>query len=554
MLLVPCVKAEGGAGSPHDSFAVVNVKFRDAADRLLIESLAAREYRENLGDCGFYIMREVQLSVLKEMGIPFERISEIKPTEPVSMTISEIDSLYHDYAEMVSILSAQAMNHPDIAMVESIGVSQQEQKTIYAMKISDDVGLDEDEPVIFFDGVHHACEVMGLEICLALIDTLLKGYGIDSAITHYVDNLEIWLVPLVNPDGHSAVMNEISLYYRKNGRDLNGNDTLYEFTCNYWWTCQTEGIDLNRNYDWYWDWGGQTSPWDYYYRGASAGSESENAAMVSILSRVKPILSLSYHSYGELIFYPWNFGEDQAPDHEAIYEIATGLAMRITREDNQGTYDVSAADGRVGLALNWQYGRLGAFSYSPETVRYPDFIVPAPRYNQVIRENLDGCFYLMQRAFGPQLTGRITAPNSNQPVSAEVRVLEVYSSVVDPRFSDSLYGRYRHLLLPGIYSVEVITDSFPRVRIDDIEVGVGSATVLDIHLPEFVPGDANGSGEISPADVTFLVRYLKGLGEPPVPLLSGDCNGDCLVRGTDVTYLVAFFKGTQRSPSYGNCR
>jgi len=554
LVLMPHTDAEGGVESLADSTVVVRVQLRDAADRLFIESLGALELYENLGGSGIYQIRSGNLSDLQARGILFEQVSGFQLTEPALMTDAEVDSLYHDYAEMVSTLFAQAMINPTIAMVESIGVSQQEQRTIYAIKISDNVGLDEDEPVVFFDGVHHACEVMGLEICLALIDTLLGGYGLDSLISFYVDNLEIWLVPLVNPDGHSAVMNEISLYYRKNGRDLNGNGALYEFICNYWWTCQTEGVDLNRNYAWYWDSGGQSSPWSYYYRGESAGSESENAALILLLERIRPILSLSYHSYGELIFYPWSWGEDQAPDHAALYDIAANLALRITREDNQGTYGVSAADGRAGMALNWQYGRLGTFSYSPETVRYPDFIIPAPRYYQVIRENLDGCFYFLQRAFGPQLTGRITAPNSGLPVRAEVKVLEVYSPIVDPRFSDSLYGRYRHLLLPGIYTVEVVADSFPTVRIDDIEVGGDSATTLDIRLPDYVPGDANGSGDLGPADVTYLVRYLKGLGTPPIPYFAGDCNGDCQVRGPDVTYLVAFFKGIQRSPSYGNCR
>jgi len=69
----------------------------------------------------------------------------------------------------------------------------------------------------------------------------------------------------------------------------------------------------------------------------------------------------------------------------------------------------------------------------------------------------------------------------------------------------------------------------------------------------FLPGDANGDGNVLGSDVTYLVRYFKGLGPAPNPLLAGDTNGDCNVLGSDVTYLVRYFKGLGSAPQRGNC-
>lgn len=536
-----------------DSMLVVRVQFDRQDVKYVCDSLGLKPLFEGNGKYCDYSIAKDQIIPLISSGLKFEILSK-RMLFPESANIStEVDSVYHTYSEMESQLFSRMAAYPEIALTETIGFTQQEHRAIYAFKISDNVFADEDEPVVFFDGTHHACEVMGLEICLALIDTLLASYGSDSLITNMVDNTEIWMVPLVNPDGHSAVMNDISHYYRKNGRDLNNNGLLYEYTCSDWWTCSTEGIDLNRNYDWHWDNGGQSEPLSYYYRGEFAGSESENQAITELLTGIKPSLSISYHSYGEIVFYPWDLNGQYAPDHTVLYATAYLLAQRIRKESGIQNYDISPSDGLAGMASNWQYGRLGTLAFTIETIRYYDFIIPASRYHSVISENLDGCMYLIQRASGPQITGQVFAPDSVTPVRVEYRLLENYSPDVDPRYTDSIFGRYRVMVQPGTYTLQVISDTYAPKTIRGIIVGNTEPAVLDIVLNPFIAGDNNGSGDVSPADVTYLVRYFKGLGPNPLPYLAGDANGDCLVRAADVTYLVAYFKGGP-APFSGDCR
>lgn len=541
------------ASTVPDSVFIARVYFDKPGVKSQCDSLGFRPAFEGLGAYCDYVIEKKHIPALVNSRLKYE-IRSYGPLRPPTgtLTSTEIDSLYHTYAEMQNHLFSQAAAYPEIARVETIGTTQQEHRTMYAFKISDNVETDEDEPVVFFDGTHHACEVMGMEICLALIDTLLANYGTDSNITNLVNSTEIWLVPLVNPDGHSAVMNNISPYYRKNGRDLNDNGILYEYECNDWWTCATEGVDLNRNYDWFWDSGGQSSSWNYYYRGADAGSESENIAVAGLLWQIRPQLAISYHSYGEIVYYPWELLAQNAPDHAALYATAYALSSRIHKEGSQQIYDFTPSDGQAGMAANWQYGRLGTFAFTIETVSYYDFIIPSYRYHNVISENLKGCFYLLERAHGPQLTGRIFAPDSIQPVGAEIRILEAYSNAVDAHYSDSITGRYTWILQPGVYSLKVISDDYAPATINNISVHEASPTVLDVYLNMFLPGDANGSGGVTAADVTYLVRYFKGLGPAPVPLLAGDANGNCEVRPSDVTYLVVYLKGGL-APKRGDC-
>jgi hypothetical protein len=70
----------------------------------------------------------------------------------------------------------------------------------------------------------------------------------------------------------------------------------------------------------------------------------------------------------------------------------------------------------------------------------------------------------------------------------------------------------------------------------------------------YLPGDANGSGDVNGVDVSFLVNYLKGFGLPPDPFLAADANGNCQVNGVDVVYLVNYLKGIGPAPVLGNCK
>ena len=119
---------------------------------------------------------------------------------PTAAAFPAKDSRYHDYAEMVATIKAAQTAHPDIVKVQSIGKSYQG-RDIWAVKVSDNVATDENEPEVMFDGLHHAREHLSAEQALAVLSWLTTGYGTDGRITRLVDEREIWIIPMVNPDG-----------------------------------------------------------------------------------------------------------------------------------------------------------------------------------------------------------------------------------------------------------------------------------------------------------------------------------------------------------------
>jgi carboxypeptidase T len=155
-------------------------------------------------------------SSLKKLGF---KIELVRNYDQISF---DVPPGFHNYQETKEFLQQRNNVFGDITKLDSIGTSV-ENRAIWAMKISDNPENDEDEPCLLVEGCIHGNENHALEACLFFIDYILNNYGIDQEVTHWVNNREIWVVPLVNPDGH-----ELNQRRNVNNVDLNRN-------FGYWW-------------------------------------------------------------------------------------------------------------------------------------------------------------------------------------------------------------------------------------------------------------------------------------------------------------------------------
>ncbi|HEU4723814.1 MAG TPA: M14 family zinc carboxypeptidase [Candidatus Eisenbacteria bacterium] len=226
---------------------------------------------------------------------------------------------YHTYAETVAEMTAYAASHASIARLDTVGVSY-EGRLLLGVKISDNVGSDEPEPEVLVVGCHHARELMSVELPLYFMRRLLDGYGVDPLLTTLVDSREIWIVPIVNPDGHVYVANnsggQSDNWWRKNRRP-NGDGSV--------------GVDLNRNYGYKWGWddlGSSPTPASDVYRGAAAFSEPETRALRDFMAAREIRVSASFHSYGQLFLYPWGYAELDTPDHAVFSALGDSVALQ----------------------------------------------------------------------------------------------------------------------------------------------------------------------------------------------------------------------------------
>lgn len=379
---------------------------------------------------------------------------------------------YHTYPQVIAFLDSLVRAHPGIARRIRIGSTSEEGTGIEGIRISSDPARDLDKPAVLFDGCHHSDEVMGAEISLAIAARLTDGYASNPEIRHWVDSYEIIIVPVVNVDGYAVVTEGRDPRWRKNtrGANLNGKRDVYP-----------EGVNLNRQYDFNWAFGGSPDSLSQQYRGLYPFSESEARAVRDLALRERFLLSISYHSQGEVVYYPWNWNGRKAPEDRLLTTIARELGSAIRTMKGDSTYRVEYGAGTVGQTYPWLYGRLGTFDFIVET-GLGAHIFPAHEVDGIVRSNLEGVWTILRRAGGPGLTGRVTDSRSGNPLEATVWFPGIDSEDIDRRTSDPRFGRYRRLLEPGRYTLIVSRPGYNTSVSRNVEVGATGWNTLDVAL------------------------------------------------------------------------
>lgn len=372
------------------------------------------------------------------------------------------DANYTTYAELTASLTATAAKYPDIMSVESIGKSL-EGRDIWAVKISDNVGVHEaDEPALFFNAMHHAREVMTTEVALDLIGVLTKDYATNERVKNWVNRNEVWIVPMINPDGNNKVWTSNSMW-RKNARD-------------------GFGVDINRNYPYKWGAcnGSSGSRTSDAYRGPSAASEPETQAVMNFVARIKPVMSISYHSYSELVIYPYGCDDQYTPDHEMMQTIGKQLASRLPRDNAPGTYKpgtsweiLYAVDGGD---LDWLYSEHDVFPFVIEVNSDAQGFQPAFTWRQRTVEKMRaGWSFMFERLELSGIRGEVHTADGRAVTSGQVSIQPITSQDFEGQPQKTYRikpdGTFHVILKPGMYKMKVASgsDSYEQ------EVLVGAA-------------------------------------------------------------------------------
>jgi hypothetical protein len=180
--------------------------------------------------------------------------------------------------------------------------------------------------------------------------------------------------------------------------------------------------------------------------------------------------------------------------------------------------------------------------------------IPSYTFNNVIADHTISVTFALTEAIpiitSAPVTAAIMAESYAYDVNASGIPIPTYRLLVNPSGMtiDSIIGMIQWLPAhTGNYAVSVQAKN-----------SVGSDTqeyVITVTGCDYIPGDINGDGERIGGDVTYGVRFFKGIGNPPPDscymdstsaylYVAGDCNGNCEFRGSDITRLVAYFKST----------
>ncbi|MCD4732129.1 MAG: hypothetical protein K8R74_16095, partial [Bacteroidales bacterium] len=265
---------------------------------------------------------------------------------------------------------------------------------------------------------------------------LCINYGPDPTITSLIDNREIWLYLMVNPDGREAMSR-----YNNNG------------------------VDLNRDWLYMWDaWGGSTGPC----------SQVESKALRECMYNNQFVVHTTYHSGTEYISLPWSYRSNQPADWNHIYQLGgvyssvSGYPNLEYGQGNTGMYAIN------GSTKDSNYGTMGSISWSMEISfsKQP----PASEIMMYYNRNYPSMLAMIEYS-GYGLDGTITDINTGDPIAGVVFVKDYF-----PTFSDGTAGDYHKYVLPGTYSITVVANGYETQTINNVVVTSNNSITTNFQL------------------------------------------------------------------------
>lgn len=263
---------------------------------------------------------------------------------PAALQPADFFADYKDYRAIGERMIALAALAPDKASIHGIG-STLDGRTIWALRIAGRNAT----TTMMINGTQHAREWIAAMVTTCVADRLVRDYDSDPAVRAFVDTTELWVVPVANPDGYQYSWSS-NRYWRKNRRG-------------------GYGVDLNRNFSVGWGGSGSSGRQGAQdYRGEYAFSEPEAAALRDLAKREQIKLDIDFHSYGQLLLYPWNYSPQQTKDHGKFAAIGDRMASAMfakheTRYRLQQGVELYPAAGTMS---DWAYGEANALSYTIE--------------------------------------------------------------------------------------------------------------------------------------------------------------------------------------------
>ncbi len=332
---------------------------------------------------------EEQAARLQRMGYTTEEVVETE-THLATFATAEVIAEYHSAETLERDLRQLAESQPEIAELREIGRSV-EDRPIWALRIGERRG---NERKLLFMGCHHAREWVSVEVPYLLAEHLVRNAD-QAPVEQWLQKGEIWVAPMVNPDGHEYSRTPQTRLWRKNRRP-NADGSI--------------GVDPNRNYGYMWGTlDVNTSshvPSDPTYVGPRAFSEPETRAVRNLVARELFRGVITYHSFSQLILYPWGYTSRPIPDAVDLATM-TKLANRmqqLIRDVHGSTYTPQQSSQlypTAGDTTDWTYGEYGIPSFTielrPDSVENGGFVLPPEQIQPTFEENLPAAKEFIER-------------------------------------------------------------------------------------------------------------------------------------------------------------
>jgi hypothetical protein len=418
-------------------------------------------------------------------------ISERAGTKGVSTALTTNQALewqnYPTYIQYDSIMKHFVTTYPALCHLDTIGTSI-DGRLVLVLKISDNAGIDEDEPEVFYSSTIHGDELAGSVLMLRLADYLLKNYNLSSRVKNMVDNMQIWINPLANPDGTYTSGNTITYPTRANA----------------------SGIDLNRNFP---------DPLD-----PSIVQQKENVDMIKFMKKHKFVISANFHSGDEVVNYPWDRWSRLHADDAWFNNISRAYADTVHIYSPSGY--LNDLDRGVTNGYAWYQvigGRQDYMTYERhgrEVTIEIDYtkITPSVQLDLLWQYNYRSFLgYLENALYG--IHGIVRDAHTSGPVPAKIFITghDKDSSHV---YSDTLTGRFIRFLYPGNWNLTFSANGYRDTIVNNITVTAGQKTDLMVEMKS-ISTTVDTTNPVSPVlypspATTYINSKLPGVFLGPV--------------------------------------
>jgi hypothetical protein len=357
---------------------------------------------------------------------------------------------YPTYSQYDSIMHSFASLYPSLCRLDTIGKTNYG-KYVLVLKISDNPDIDEGEPETFYSSTIHGNETGGFILMMRFAEYLLKNYNTSSLVKNLVDNLEIWINPLANPDGTYGTGNTISSPTRYNAN----------------------GKDLNRNFP------------DPVVTNIP---QKETADMTKFMRAHHFVISANFHSGNEVVNYPWDRWARLHADNAWFNAISREYADTVHAHSPLAEHYMTDLDNGVTDGYDWYSingGRQDFVTYELQgrevTIELDDYYVtPTTRLDALWQYNWRSFLgYIENALYG--IHGRVTDNSDGKPVRAMIYI-NGHDKDNSQVYSDSLSGNFTRLIDSGTWTLEVSAKGYISTTISNVSVIDGIPVNLDIRL------------------------------------------------------------------------
>lgn len=359
-----------------------------------------------------------------------------------------------------SIMQSFGRDYPDLCSLDTIGTSIKG-RVIYALRISGHAGDERSVPRVFLTSTMHGDETGGFILMLRLAEYLLMNGRTDPRVSNIIQNLEVWINPLANPDGTYKFGDEITTPVRDNAN----------------------GVDLNRDFP------DAETPKTIF--------QKETADMIKFLRKHDFTLSANFHSGAEVVNYPWDRWERHHADNEWFYQISRKYADTVHAYSRPGYMD----DFNNGITNGYEWysirgGRQDFVTWELQgrelTIELDDdYITPVNELHDLWEFNRRSLIGFLENAlYG--IHG-ITLDSENGETVPAMIYINGHDRDSSQIYSDTLSGRFTRMLSPGLWNLTFSAGGYRDTTIQDVIVTDLGRTDIEVYMKR----------EINPEDSTY---------------------------------------------------